>query len=161
MHWPWRSGYCAGAASAASERTGRGPDVSGFVNGTRPNGVTQGGTDQHGEPRPAPGGTDPDIGAFELQQMPDAVTGTARRERLHGSSADDHLRGLGGDDRLFGRGTATCWMAAPAGTGCTVAPQACSIFACASKSPCKAKTPIFMSSPSRCAANAAAPFNER
>ena len=61
-------------------------------------------TDQRGEPRPAPGGTAPDIGAFELQQTPDAVAGTRAGERLLGTAVDDHVRGLGGGDRLLGRG---------------------------------------------------------
>jgi hypothetical protein len=47
VHWPWRSGYCAGAAHAASERTRRTPDVSGFVNGTFPHRGRLDGTDQH------------------------------------------------------------------------------------------------------------------
>jgi CSLREA domain-containing protein len=61
-------------------------------------------TDQRGEPRPAPGGTAPDIGAFELQQTPNTVGGTRAGERLVGTAEDEHLRGLAGDDRLFGRG---------------------------------------------------------
>jgi Ca2+-binding RTX toxin-like protein len=61
-------------------------------------------TDQRGEPRPAPPGTAPDIGAFELQDAPPALVGGARGERLLGTADDEHLRGLAGDDRLFGRG---------------------------------------------------------
>jgi hypothetical protein len=61
-------------------------------------------TDQRGEPRPAPAGTNPDIGAFELQEAPPIVLGAARGERLVGTAADEHVRGLAGDDHLFGRG---------------------------------------------------------
>jgi Ca2+-binding RTX toxin-like protein len=61
-------------------------------------------TDQRGDPRPAPPGTAPDIGAFELQEAPPVRLGTARGERLVGTADDEHLRGLGGDDHLFGRG---------------------------------------------------------
>jgi hypothetical protein len=61
-------------------------------------------TDQRGEPRPAPPGTVPDIGAFESLDAPPTVVGGARGERLVGTADDEHLRGLAGDDRLFGRG---------------------------------------------------------
>jgi Ca2+-binding RTX toxin-like protein len=60
-------------------------------------------TDQRVEPRPAAAGTAPDAGAFELQQRPATVLGSARSETLTGTGAGDHLRGLGGDDRLLGR----------------------------------------------------------
>jgi hypothetical protein len=60
-------------------------------------------TDQRGEPRPAPGDTDPDIGAFELQQSHDTAVGTEDGERLEGDREGQALLGLGGGDRLHGR----------------------------------------------------------
>ena len=63
-------------------------------------------TDQRGEVRPAPDGTKPDIGGFELNQTAvplNEIVGTARGEFLSGTTGADLMRGLGGDDRLWGR----------------------------------------------------------
>jgi hypothetical protein len=59
--------------------------------------------DQRGEPRPAPGETDPDIGAFELQQSHGTAVGAEDGEHLEGDRQGQALLGLGGDDRLFGK----------------------------------------------------------
>ena len=63
-------------------------------------------TDQRGETRPAPAGTNPDIGAFELAQTGTGggeIVGTHRGERLVGTTSADVIRGLGGNDNLQGR----------------------------------------------------------
>ena len=64
-------------------------------------------TDQRGEARPQPAGTDPDIGAFELNPKTavplNEIVGTPRGEFLSGTAGADLMRGLGGDDRLWGR----------------------------------------------------------
>ena len=70
-------------------------------------------TDQRGVARPQPAGTNPDIGAFELDQSPplqryrwhrraDVLRGTAGAELLRGRAGADRLWGLAGDDELFG-----------------------------------------------------------
>ena len=66
-------------------------------------------TDQLGHPRPAPGGTLPDLGAAEL-------TGRRRPRRrtnndaLRGTGGANTISGLGGNDRIFGEGGAdTLW----------------------------------------------------
>jgi Ca2+-binding RTX toxin-like protein len=56
-------------------------------------------TDQRGEPRPA---TNPDIGAFELEQSHQTVRGTQDGELLTGGRHGEALRGLAGGDRLRG-----------------------------------------------------------
>ena len=64
-------------------------------------------TDQRGVVRPAPDGTNPDIGAFELNQTGGSlneIVGTRHDDFLRGTAAADLIRGLGGDDRLWGRG---------------------------------------------------------
>ena len=66
-------------------------------------------TDQRGVVRPLPAGTDPDIGAFELDQTtsgPTVILGTNRGETLLGTPGDDLMRALGGDDILRGFGGA-------------------------------------------------------
>jgi hypothetical protein len=63
-------------------------------------------TDQRGEARPQPAGTDPDLGAFELSQTAvplNEIVGTSRGEFLSGTAGADLMHGLGGDDRLWGR----------------------------------------------------------
>ena len=61
-------------------------------------------TDQRGEARPAPAGTNPDVGAFELSQSPpsDEIVGTKRADFLQGTSGGDVIRGLAGNDELWG-----------------------------------------------------------
>ena len=72
-------------------------------------------TDQRGVARPQPDGTNPDIGAFELNQSTgggdilgtaraDRLTGTAQADVIRGLAGDDLLLGLAGNDRLFGDG---------------------------------------------------------
>ena len=61
--------------------------------------------DQRGQPRPAPAGTAPDLGAFELDQtFSSSFLGSRFADVLRGTGGHDTLRGLGGDDRLIGRG---------------------------------------------------------
>ena len=61
--------------------------------------------DQRHDPRPAPTGTAPDLGAFELDQtFGSTFVGTAAADVLRGTNSGDTMRGLGGDDVLFGRG---------------------------------------------------------
>ena len=63
-------------------------------------------TDQRGEVRPQPAGTDPDVGAFELDQTLgqfNEIVGTAGDDFLRGTSGRDLIRGRAGDDRLWGR----------------------------------------------------------
>ena len=61
--------------------------------------------DQRGQPRPAPAGTAPDLGAFELDQtFGSSFLGSRFADVLRGTAGDDTLRGLGGDDVLIGRG---------------------------------------------------------
>ena len=63
-------------------------------------------TDQRGVVRPAPEGTNPDIGAFELNQTApvlNQVFGTDRNDFLLGTPERDAIHGLGGNDQLFGR----------------------------------------------------------
>ena len=61
-------------------------------------------TDQRGAARPAPAGTDPDVGAFELSQSPpsEEIVGTKRADFLQGTGEDDVIRGLAGNDTLYG-----------------------------------------------------------
>ena len=70
-------------------------------------------TDQRGVARPQPAGTNPDIGAFELDQSAnaraidgtagdDVLRGTAGAELIRGRAGADRLWGLAGDDQLFG-----------------------------------------------------------
>ena len=70
-------------------------------------------TDQRGVARPQPAGTNPDIGAFELDQPStlsaidgtagdDVLRGTAGAELMRGRAGADRLWGLAGDDELFG-----------------------------------------------------------
>ena len=70
-------------------------------------------TDQRGVARPQPAGTNPDIGAFELDQSrtlsaidgaarDDVLRGTAGAELIRGRAGADRLWGLAGDDQLFG-----------------------------------------------------------
>jgi Ca2+-binding RTX toxin-like protein len=69
-----------------------------------------GSTDQLGNPRPAPTGTNPDIGAAESSFTPsrvsspnnDTLTGTAAGNTLNGQGGNDFLKGLGGNDTLNG-----------------------------------------------------------
>lgn len=63
--------------------------------------------DQRGEARPRPDGTNPDVGAFELDQMAllrNEIVGTERGEILEGTAGADLIRGLAGNDRLWGVG---------------------------------------------------------
>jgi Ca2+-binding RTX toxin-like protein len=61
--------------------------------------------DQRGQPRPAPAGTAPDLGAFELDQtFGSSFLGTGSTDVLRGTRGGDTMRGLGGDDVLIGRG---------------------------------------------------------
>ena len=69
-----------------------------------------GSTDQVGNPRPAPTGTNPDVGSVESGFTPskvsspnnDALTGTAAANTLNGQGGNDFLKGLGGNDTLNG-----------------------------------------------------------
>ena len=67
-------------------------------------------TDQRGVARPLPTGTNPDIGAFELNQTtgggPTLILGTNRGEVLLGTEGPDLMRGFGGNDTLRGFGGA-------------------------------------------------------
>lgn len=61
--------------------------------------------DQRLQPRPAPAGTAPDLGAFELDQtFGSSFVGTGAGDVLHGTNGGDTLRGRDGDDVLIGRG---------------------------------------------------------
>jgi hypothetical protein len=61
--------------------------------------------DQRHDPRPAPTGTAPDLGAFELDQsFGSSFVGSPAADVLRGTDDDDTIRGLGGDDMLFGQG---------------------------------------------------------
>jgi Ca2+-binding RTX toxin-like protein len=66
--------------------------------------------DQRDVARPQPGGTNPDIGAFELNQStgggPTLILGTNRGEVLLGTAGPDLMRGFGGNDTLRGFGGA-------------------------------------------------------
>lgn len=73
--------------------------------------VAAGEVDQRGFGRPLPGKTNPDVGAFELDQDSistdptggnDVVAGTAGADSLAGRAGADLLRGLGGNDVLDG-----------------------------------------------------------
>jgi hypothetical protein len=63
-------------------------------------------TDQRGEARPQPTGTNPDIGAFELDQTSTPpvgdILGTNRADVLRGTSGVDVIRGLAGKDEIRG-----------------------------------------------------------
>jgi Ca2+-binding RTX toxin-like protein len=68
-------------------------------------------TDQRGAPRPQPGDSAPDIGAFELRQTAisvvpsrgnDVLNGTPQADTLAGLAGNDRLAGLAGHDRLLG-----------------------------------------------------------
>jgi hypothetical protein len=70
-----------------------------------------GAADQRGAARPQPGGSGPDIGAFELPQIGlstkptagnDVLTGTSGANTLAGLAGHDLLLGLGGNDTLSG-----------------------------------------------------------
>jgi Ca2+-binding RTX toxin-like protein len=70
-----------------------------------------GSTDQRGTTRPSPASSNPDIGAFELNQTGistkpsagnDVLTGTAAANTLSGLAGNDLLLGLGGNDKLNG-----------------------------------------------------------
>jgi hypothetical protein len=67
-------------------------------------------TDQRGVARPQPAGTNPDIGAFELNQSigggPTVILGNNRGEVLLGTAGPDLMRGFGGNDTLRGFGGA-------------------------------------------------------
>ena len=65
-------------------------------------------TDQRGEPRPAPAGTNPDVGAFELRQSAGGgvITGTKQGELLVGTAIGEVIHGRGGDDRILANGGA-------------------------------------------------------
>ncbi|MFO1035666.1 MAG: calcium-binding protein [Geminicoccaceae bacterium] len=72
-----------------------------------------GSMDQRGAVRPAPGGTAPDVGAYELAQhtpisrVPspgdDLLRGTAGDDRIDALAGNDTVWGLGGADIVFGR----------------------------------------------------------
>jgi Ca2+-binding RTX toxin-like protein len=69
-----------------------------------------GDTDQRGEPRPQPGDSNPDIGAFELgrgvsrhpSDGADAIFGTAGADRIDARAGNDLVDGLAGRDTLRG-----------------------------------------------------------
>ncbi|MFO1035670.1 MAG: calcium-binding protein [Geminicoccaceae bacterium] len=73
--------------------------------------ATAGSADQRGVARPAPAGTAPDIGAYELNQTHvshigstanDVLTGTAGANTLDGRAGNDLVSGLAGNDILRG-----------------------------------------------------------
>lgn len=64
--------------------------------------VLAGGTDQRGFPRPEPAGSNPDIGAFELDQTALSRVPSANNDVLRGTAGVDDLAGLAGADRLRG-----------------------------------------------------------
>ncbi|MFO1046509.1 MAG: choice-of-anchor Q domain-containing protein [Geminicoccaceae bacterium] len=60
-------------------------------------------TDQRGEVRPQPEGTNPDVGAFELGPAPlNPIDGTVAADVLRGTAVGDLIRGLPGADLLWG-----------------------------------------------------------
>lgn len=65
--------------------------------------VAGGFLDGRGAPIPAPAGTNPDIGAFELAQGTVSRTPSGRNDALAGTAAADTLDGLGGADLVLGR----------------------------------------------------------
>ncbi|MFO1036545.1 MAG: right-handed parallel beta-helix repeat-containing protein [Geminicoccaceae bacterium] len=73
--------------------------------------ATAGSADQRGVGRPLPGGTAPDVGAYELAQTHvshvgstanDVLTGTAGANTLDGRAGNDLVSGLAGNDTLKG-----------------------------------------------------------
>lgn len=83
------------------------PALSGADTRTAPD------VDQRGFVRPAPDGTNPDVGAYELRQnttpteptpFNDAIVGSAAAETIRAASGNDLLRGFAGNDQLFGEG---------------------------------------------------------
>jgi Ca2+-binding RTX toxin-like protein len=64
--------------------------------------LTAGDADQRGFARPDPDGSNPDVGAFELDQGAISTSSTARNDVLTGTGAADALVGRAGADLLLG-----------------------------------------------------------
>jgi Ca2+-binding RTX toxin-like protein len=74
--------------------------------------ATAGATDQRGAVRPAPDGTAPDVGAYELTQKAhisntptagdDHLLGTTGNDVIDALAGNDHIRGIAGNDVLSG-----------------------------------------------------------